>query len=122
MTFVVDAGRAALASASVSPDTSTVVLRGVRAPVGSWAVVSVEGMGGLPGAVIGQAHVAPGSYGAIPVEIGIPPGMRKLVATLNIDLGVIGSFEYTPLDRGNSPDQPYVAGGQTLAVPVQVTR
>jgi hypothetical protein len=35
---------------------------------------------------------------------------------------MLGVFEYMPLEPDNSPDQPYVAGGQSVSVPVRVIK
>jgi hypothetical protein len=119
MSFQVEAGRASIASASVSTTSAAVTLHGVNAPVGSWAVVSIESTGGLPGTVLGQTKVEQGYHDTVTVNVPSAPVGQKTVASLHVDLGVADFFEYTPLDRGNSPDQPYVAGGRTVVVPVQ---
>lgn len=122
LTSIVDAGRAAIASASVPATSSTVTLYKVRAPVASWAVVSTEGTGGVPGRVLGNKAVDPGYSSTVTVELPGPAGRTKMRASLHVDLGVVGAFEFIPLDRGSSPDQPYVAGGESVSVPVRILR
>ncbi len=122
LTFAVDTGRASIASASVPATSSTVTLHAVKAPVASWAVVSTEGTGGVPGTVLGESKVPPGSFDKVVVELPGLAGRTKLRAALHVDLGVPGAFEFTSLDSANSPDQPYVAGGESVSVPVIVKR
>lgn len=120
LSFTVDVGRASIASASVAATSSTVTLYQVKAPAASWAVVSTEGTGGVPGTVLGESKVLPGSFTTVTVQIPGLAGKRAMRASLHVDLGVPSAFEYTPLDRGNSPDQPYVSGGESVSVPVVI--
>ena len=122
LTFAVEAGRASIASASIPATSSTVTLHAVRAPAASWAVVSTEGTGGVPGTVLGQSQVPPGVYTRVPVELPGLAGKTKLRASLHVDLGTPGAFEFTSPDAATSPDQPYLAGGESVSVPVVVTR
>ena len=122
LTSTVEAGSASIASASVPATSTTVTLYGVKAPAQSWAVVSTEGTGGVPGKVLGQTAVTAGTHDSVTVDMLSPPGMQGMRATLHVDLGTLGVFEFTPLDPDNSPDQPYVAGGQSVSVPVHVIK
>jgi hypothetical protein len=99
-----------------------VTLTDVRAPAASWAVVSIEGTSGVPGRVLGNTAVQPGYTGKVEVALPGPAGDKRMLASLHVDLGVMGAFEFDPLERAASPDQPYVAGGEVVAVPVQTLR
>ena len=122
LSAIVETGRASIASASVPATSTTVTLHGVRAPAKSWAVVSTEGTGGVPGAVLGKTAVPPGYFSTVSVELPSPVGHAKMSATLHVDLGTPGTFDYSPASASESADKPYVAGGQSVSVPVLVTR
>ena len=119
LSFRVGRDAASIASASLTATANSVVASSVIAPGPSWLEVSVAGSGGMPGELLGAAQVQAGSHASVVVTLTAPPGKLPLVAVLHVDLGVPGFFEFNTSDRGNSPDQPYEAGGQPVAVPVQ---
>jgi hypothetical protein len=100
---------------------TSVVANYVKAIGQSWLAVSVVTTSGPPGDVVGVTPVAPGLSRMVSVPIQASARGRRLVATLHADLGKPNQFEYSPTDVGNSSDQPYVAGGQTVQVPVPHT-
>jgi len=96
---------------------SSVVANYVKAIGQSWLAVSVVTTSGPPGDIVGVTLVPRGLSRMLRVPIQATARGRRLVATLHADLGKPGQFEYSPTDAGSS-DQPYVAGGQTVQVPV----
>jgi hypothetical protein len=123
LTFKVGANDATLGTLARGPDGSTVTASGAFVIGRSWLSVSLETTGGVPGEVIGVTPLAPG--GTSPVNVRLLNTVGKdtpLFATLHADLGQPGQFEYSTTDVGNSPDQPYVAGGQTVRVQVPPAR
>jgi hypothetical protein len=122
MTFTVPAGEAALGEATRTIDATSVVVSTVVAPAQSWVSISLETTSGLIGGVLGEKLVPSGTTTGVVVPLRVSPGKQNVVAALHIDLGTVGEFEYSPLDVGNSKDQPYIAGGKTVSVPVTVVR
>jgi len=109
--------------ATISPLTwdasgSSVVANYVKAIGQSWLAVSVVTTSGPPGEIVGVTLVPRGLSRMVTVPIQAAARGRRLVATLHADLGKPNQFEYSTTDLGNSSDQPYVAGGQTVQVPV----
>jgi hypothetical protein len=119
LSFAVGGGQAALSEATRTADATSVVFARVVAPAQSWISVSIENASGRIGQVLGTKLVRPGTSVNVNVPIAaVPPGAQVVVATLHVDLGTVGQFDYSPSDIGNSYDQPYVAGGQTVSVGV----
>jgi hypothetical protein len=122
MTFTVPAGAAAIGDATRTVDATSVVVSAVTAPAQSWVSISLETTSGLIGGILGEKLVPSGTTTGVVVPLRVSPGAQNLVAALHADLGTIGQFEYSPLDVGTSKDQPYIAGGKTVSVPVRVVR
>ena len=122
LTFAVGPGQASLSEATRTPDATTVVVPRVIAPAQSWVSVSVEATDGQVGQAIGRTLVRSGEQTGVVVAIGTPAGATPLVATLHVDLGTLGQFEFSPPDLADSPDRPYVAGGQTVSVPIRLVK
>jgi hypothetical protein len=122
LTFAVGPGQASLSEATRTADATSVAIPRVVAPAQSWVSVSVETTNGLIGRVLGETLVRSGEQTGVVVAIGTPVGVTPLVATLHVDLGTLGRFEFSPSDVASSPDQPYVAGGQTVSVPIHLAK
>ena len=122
LTFAVGPEEALLADTTRTVDATTVIIPRVVAPAQSWVSVSLEATGGKIGQPIGETLVRSGEQTGVTVPLRVRPARSPLLATLHVDLGILGQFEFSPLDLGNSPDQPYVAGGQTVSVPVHLAK
>ena len=122
LSFSVGPEQASIASASLAKDATSVVIPQVVAPAQSWISVSLKGESGQTGTLLGTKLVAAGLHKDVVVPLKQQPGPGTVIATLHVDLGTLGQFDFSPLDLASSPDQPYVAGGQTVSVPVQVVR
>lgn len=119
LSFSVGTNQASLSEATRTPDATSVVFARVVAPAQSWISVSVENATGRPGQVLGTKLVKQGTSTDVVVPIAqVPSGTQRVIANLHVDLGTLGQFDFSPSDIGNSYDQPYVAGGQTVAVEV----
>lgn len=122
LTFAVGPGQASLSEVTRTADATSVVIPRVVAPAQSWVSVSVETTNGLIGRAIGETLVRSGEQTGVVVVLAKPAGVTPLVATLHVDLGTLGQFEFSPPDVASSPDQPYVAGGQTVSVPIHLAK
>ena len=122
LSFAVGPSQASLSEATRTANATDVVIPKVVAPAQSWVSVSVATTGGQPGASLGQTLVKAGETTGVIVRLGGPRGSIPLVATLHVDLGALGEFQYLPGDRANSPDQPYVAGGETVSTPIRLVK
>jgi hypothetical protein len=122
LTFAVGPGQAVLTEATRTVDATSVVIPRVVAPAQSWVSVSIETTNGQVGRALGETLVRSGEQTGVVVAIGTPQRSAPLVATLHVDLGTLGQFEYSPPDVANSPDQPYVAGEQTVSVPIHLAK
>ena len=122
LTFAVGPGQAVLGEATRTAEATAVVIPRVVAPAQSWVSVSTEATNGQLGRTLGETLVRSGEQTGVAVAIGTPAGATPLVATLHVDLGTLGRFEFSPPGVANSPDQPYVAGGQTVSVPVHLAK
>lgn len=120
--FAVGANQASLSDATRTVDATTVVIPRVVAPAQSWVSASLETTSGQIGEILGSQLVPSGESIHVAIPLSITPGNRPVIATLHVDLGTVGQFDFSPQDIGNSPDQPYVAGGQTVSVPVRIVR
>jgi hypothetical protein len=123
LSFDVAPGTASMGAAVRSSDGSTVTVADILAPGRSWLAVSMVTTSGAPGEVLGAVQIPPGRTGSIAVPLQTDVGKETtLTAALHADLGTPGEFEYSISDVGNSPDQPYVAGGQTVKMTVPPAR
>jgi hypothetical protein len=122
LTFAVGPGQASLADATRTVDATSVVIPRVVAPAQSWVAVSLETTDGRVGQPIGATLVHSGEQTGVVVVLRVQPANSPLLATLHVDLGTLGQFEFSPLDPGNSPDQPYVAGGQTVSAQIHIAK
>jgi len=118
LTNKVGPGAAAIGSVTRSHDGLSVVASDVVAPGPSWLAVSAIATSGLPGAIVGEARVPQGVSRSIEVALPSAVATQPLTATLHVDLGQPGKFEYSSAGLGSGPDQPYVAGSQTVEVAV----
>jgi hypothetical protein len=122
MSFAVGSGAASLSEATRTVEATSVVIPHVVAPAQSWLSVSAETSSGQLGDLLGATLVPSGEQTGVVVVLSAPAGRRPIVATLHVDLGTVGQFDYSPLDLGNSIDQPYVAGGRMVSVPIRIKR
>ena len=122
LTFAVGPGQASLGEATRTAEATAVVIPRVVAPAQSWVSVSREATNGQLGRTLGETLVRSGEQTGVAVAIGTRAGATPLVATLHVDLGTLGQFEFSPPGGANSPDQPYVAGGQTVSVPIHLAK
>jgi hypothetical protein len=123
LTSDVVAGSAAIRAATRGSEGSSVTATEVVAPGSSWLVVSLATTSGVPGDVLGVVPVGAGTSRGVTVELQAVVGKKvPLVASLHADLGQPGRFDYSMVNVGDSPDQPYVAGGQTVRVRVPPAR
>jgi hypothetical protein len=120
--FAVGANQASLSDATRTVDATAVVIPRVLAPAQSWVSASLETTSGQIGEILGSQLVPSGESTHVVIPLSTPPGNRAVIATLHVDLGTVGQFDFSPQDLGNSSDQPYVAGGQTVSVPVRIVR
>lgn len=120
LTFSVGVGQASLSDTTRTVDATAVVVPRVVAPAQSWVAVSMVATGGQPAQVLGATLVPAGVHNNVSVPLRIAPGKTPVTVTLHVDLGKIRQFEFSPLDLGNSVDQPYVAGGKTVSTPVTI--
>ena len=119
LSFAVGPGQAVLADATRTADATALVISRVVAPAQSW--ISVSYGSDSNGELLGTKLVSAGVHNDVRIPLKAPPGTGPITATLHVDLGTLGQFDYSPSDLGNSPDQPYVVGGQPVSVPVQQT-
>jgi len=122
MSFTVGGNQAFLAEATRTVDATSVVIPRVVAPSQSWVSVSLETTSGTMGDVIGSKLVPSGESTGVVVPLTSAPGAQPLISTLHVDLGTVGQFDFSTTDAGNSPDQPYVAGGHTVSALVRTVR
>jgi hypothetical protein len=118
--FAVGPGQASISDTTRTADATQVVIPRVVAPGPSWVTVSLASSGGQISKVLGFVHLTAGQHRDIAVPIGAPVALSQLIVSLHVDLGMQGEFDYSPTDLGNSPDQPYVAGGKTVSVPIRI--
>jgi hypothetical protein len=118
--FAVGPGQASISDTTRTADATAVVIPRVVAPGQSWVSVSLASSGGQIGKVLGFVHVSAGRHTNIVVPIGASVALSQLIVSLHVDLGMQGEFDYSPTDLANSPDQPYVAGGKTVSVPIRI--
>lgn len=122
LSFAVGPGQAALAPAKLAEGAMGVLIPRVVAPAQAWVSVTEKGISGQTDTLLGTKLVAAGVHQDVAVPLKQTPASGDVIATLHVDLGTLGQFDYSPLDLANSPDQPFVSGGQTVSVPVQIER
>jgi hypothetical protein len=121
LSFSVGPGQASISETTRTLDATSVVVMHVVAPAQSWVAVSVSPTSSQPSQQLGATLVQPGATSHVVIPLNTRPGPTPLVVTLHVDLGTLGQFDYSPLDRGNSLDQPYVVGGKPVSVPIAIT-
>jgi hypothetical protein len=122
LSFAVGPGQAFVAESTRTADADTVVIPRVVAPAQSWVAISLEATSGQSGGVLGTKLVSAGDHRDVVVPLNVRLGPSPVIATLHVDLGRQGRFDFSPTDLGNSIDQPYVAGGRTVSAPVRFAR
>ena len=120
MSFAVGANQASISDTTRTAEATTVVVPKVVTPAPSWLSVSAQSTAGVLGEVLGEKLLPAGESTRVVVALGAPQGPRQLVATLHVDLGTVGRFDFSPLDLSNSYDLPYVAGGQIVSMPIRL--
>lgn len=101
--------------------SADLVVDEVQAPDDSWLVAYRVGMEGMPGALLGYAHVGPGHRGQ--VRIPLDPGLRLTpvaIVVLHADRGVRNAFEFDEARFEASPDKPYYIQGRPVEATVTV--
>lgn len=116
LSSTVGSAEATIGAASRDATGTRVYATGVVTPGPSWLSVSVVASSGAPGAILAYAPVQSGSTPTVTVSLLSAMNGQPLVVTLHADLGRSGQFDYTTADATGSPDQPYVAGGNTVRV------
>lgn len=122
LSFAVGPGQAFVAESTRTADADTLVIPRVVAPAQSWLAISLETTSGQSGGVLGTKLVSAGDHRDVAVPLNVRLGPSPVIATLHVDLGRQGQFDFSPTDLGNSIDQPYVAGGRTVSAPVRFAR
>jgi hypothetical protein len=122
LSFAVGPGQAVLGPAMSARGATGVLVTRVVVPAQAWVSVTEKGPSGQTGILLGTKLVAAGTHQDVAVPLRQMPSSGDVIATLHVDLGTLGQFDYSPLDLANSPDQPFVSGGQTVSVPVQMAR
>jgi hypothetical protein len=122
LSFAVGPGQAFVAESTRTADADVVVIPRVVAPAQSWVAISLEATAGESGGVLGTKLVSAGDHRDVAVPLNVRLGPSPVIATLHVDLGRQGRFDFSPTDLGNSIDQPYVAGGRTVSAPVRFAR
>jgi hypothetical protein len=122
LSFAVGPGQALIAESTRTADADVVVIPRVLAPAQSWVAISLEATAGQGGGVLGTKLVSAGDHRDVAVPLNVRLGPSPVIATLHVDLGKQGRFDFSPTDLGNSIDQPYVAGGRTVSAPVRFAR
>lgn len=122
LSFAVGPGQAFVAESTRTAEADVVVIPRVVAPAQSWVAISLEATSGQSGGVLGTKLVSAGDHRDVSVPLNVRLGPSPVIATLHVDLGRQGRFDFSPTDLGNSIDQPYVAGGRTVSAPVRFAR
>jgi hypothetical protein len=122
LSFAVGPGQAFIAESTRTADADMVVIPRVVAPAQSWLAISLETTSGQSGGVLGTKLVSAGDHRDVAVPLNVRLGPSPVIATLHVDLGKQGRFDFSPTDLGNSIDQPYVAGGRAVSAPVRFAR
>jgi hypothetical protein len=118
---VVKAGNASVSAVDQLGAHDSIVVARVTAPGESWVVAYRIGMEGMPGALLGYAHVGAGT--TTDVSVPIDPTIRLTpyaIITLNADRGVPGRFEFDMRRFEASPDKPYYVAGQAVQTTITV--
>jgi hypothetical protein len=122
LSFAVGPSQAYISESTRTLDASSVVIPSIVAPAQSWVSLSLETASGQMGGVLGTKLVAPGEHKNVVVPLNVRLGPSPVIATLHVDLGTLGRFDFSPLDLGDSLDQPYTAGGRTVSAPVHFSQ
>lgn len=122
LSFRVSSGEATIGAVVVRTQGTSVIASDVVAPGQSWLSVSVVATNGAPGQVLGFTAVQAGVNPTVTVMLPAATTSRPLVVMLHADLGRSGKFDYSAVDASSSPDQPYVAGGRTVRIPIPPAR
>jgi hypothetical protein len=122
LNFAVGPSQAYISESTRTLDATTVVIPRIVAPAQSWVSLNLEAASGQTGGVLGTKLVAPGEHKNVVVPLNVRLGPSPVIATLHVDLGTLGRFDFSPLDLGDSLDQPYVAGGRTVSAPVHYSQ
>jgi hypothetical protein len=120
--FAVGPSEAVVAESTAAPGATSLVIPRIVAPAQSWVCVSLETTSGQLGGVLGTKLIAPGEHENVVVPLNVQLVSAPVVATLHVDLGTRGKFDFSPLSLGSSLDQPYVAGRRMVSAPVRVSQ
>lgn len=96
------------------PAASTLNVTHIVSPGPSWVVVYAQ-TNGVPGRVIGRASIGATDVVGFSVKLAGDVTPRDVFVALQVDAGVVGTFEYDPANASATlPDAPYRAGGAEL--------
>jgi len=112
--YVVHPDAPSIAAADQEIEGDTVTISRVVVMEGSWVVIHAD-QGGSPGAIIGEASVAPGENLAVEVLIDTLRLTERLHAMVHRDRGDLGQFEFP------GADPPLTLGGAQVTAMFAVT-